>query len=431
MAQAQKLPPSSYSRYFQRLTNLTGLWQDAPEIELEHLQFAGAVRVTIALPAVLLLQAGPARPILSLSVDSPPSTLAIQPQQTGRIDIGDMTVDAPSELQLVTGMHNGAWTIFSGPKCSDVGAIRIRVSFKSLNVQFPLAERAPTNRCVSSLHIEWHLSEPPRAKLIVRRPTSTITCFTKGNHALAFPGQAVNSDTVETTILYPAARRISLKYGYCRDPAQTILRSASVAFLTGISYLSVWLMDQLLKFKDQPDATKLLFIIVPLAAPMVASYVEVATYDRHRLYSGRGNVSYTIIVLMGLWSVLGLPFAVGGLYGHPIGSVRLLGTPVQVAPVFLVQAIIATVLGAYLLAIYRTGFAIKYTCDNAACRNRLYLRHRRPDCYASGRVMCRSCSQTLCVQCFCNYARLGDASLNAPDTNNGEVGYNLCQELTI
>ncbi|MDI5966839.1 hypothetical protein [Streptantibioticus silvisoli] len=301
-----------------------------------------------------------------------------------------------------------------------------RVSFASLNLQFPLPERAPVNRSVIGLRIEWLISAPA-VRLEIRRKSGSVTCFTKGNYALAFPARS-SAGLTSTTIMYPPAARHDLLYGFIEDPSRPLLRSASSVVLGGLTFLAAWLMLTLLQAKSHSsgDLANYWSILFALIVPFFSAGAELTVFDRHTLYARRRDIGFTLLASVMGTSTIGVLYFLLCILLDP----HRISIPWENAGYyFLIMGLTFLLLGLFVVSSYRSGLVVPYVCDNHFCARRLYFRYRLRDCYPTGRVVCRRCYKSTCVNCSTNYWLRGESAYESPGMRTEDPPTNICQPI--
>ncbi|MEH1127294.1 hypothetical protein [Micromonospora sp. CPCC 206061] len=298
---------------------------------------------------------------------------------------------------------------FNASPGGSVGSIRVEI--EATDLMMPMPERTPVNRAACGLRIRWYERFRHRTRLMIHRSAGGITCFTKGNYAMSFPSRPA-TDGMKTLILYADPRTVELLYGFVRDPSTALLRSASSLVFAGLGFLAAWLMAQAVVAGTEPEVAQYLAMLGGLAIPTVTAFGEIVAHDRHSLYARRRDLGFTVTLIAITAGVAGIAGAAYLSLASDFGSSDV---PEHLSPLprcFAVTGVLLLAGGVVLLTAYRSGLLIPYVCDNAACINRLYLRYRRRDCYATGRILCGSCESTVCMPCPRNFWQRGLAVID-------------------
>lgn len=398
---------SGFELYYRRLSRLSPAWEDCNEVILDLRAFGGMSTLSFIIPVrwtpepderatVCVLQStwrhGDALAISS--GDAAPLTLRVVGHSENLADARLRRTDAGIEL-------SARFSVTAGERVSEV-----RIDIEATDLMMPMPERTPTNRATCGLRIRWHQRFERRTRVVLHRSTGSITCFTKGNYAMSFPSRPA-TDGTKTLILYPDPRVVELLYGFVRDPSTVLLRSASSLVFAGLGFLTAWLMAQAVVAGTGPEMAQYLAMLGGLAIPTVTAFAELVAHDRHSLYARRRDLGFTVTLVAIFAGLVGIT---GAAYLGLASNFGSSAVPEHLSPLpwfFAVTGVLLLISGVVLLAAYRSGLLIPYVCDNARCANRLYLRYRRRDCYATGRIVCGSCESTTCMPCPRNFWQRG------------------------
>jgi hypothetical protein len=398
---------SGFELYYRRLSRLSPAWEVCNEAILDLRAFGGISTLTLVTPvnctpeqgervAVCVLQSTwrHGDPLTIGTGDTTPMTLRIVSYSENLADPELRHTDAGIELSVR----------FDAPPRDRVGCVRVEI--EATDLMMPMPERTPVNRAACGLRIRWHDGFRHRTRLVLHRSAGSITCFTKGNYAMAFPSRPA-ADGLRTLILYADTRMMELLYGFVRDPSTALLRSASSLVFAGLGFLAAWLMAQAVVAGTEPELAQYLAMLGGLAIPTVTAFAEIVAHDRHSLYARRRDLGFAVTLIAIVAGVAGITGAAYLSLASNFGSSEV---PEHLSPLpwcFAAIGVLLLISGVVLLTAYRSGLLIPYVCDNATCANRLYLRYRRRDCYATGRIVCESCELTTCMPCPRNFWQRG------------------------
>jgi hypothetical protein len=402
-----------YQLYYRRLAVAVSRSPNAYGICLDLSAFGGVAKAIITIPTHIAMIGRGKQPICSMwanwipgrsfrpLTDSARSALDIQIVNCSNPSVGPILEQVGDTSTLILDFGNGIAT----PE-------HIVIEFSIHNLLIPLPERSPINRAVCGITILWNFKPSSTQVTIIRKPGS-ITCFTKGNYSLAFPSRpATAGQEIMTTLLYAYGKRVSLLYGFIRDPSTVLLRSASMLILGGLGFIASWLLSRIILADVQAQIASYLGLVVAVTVPTLTAFSELAISDRHSLYSRRHDIGFTLNASAISVGVLGMSVALYLIVRSDFGTKSVPTALGFIPDLLLVIAGCLFTLGASVLVLYRSGLIVPYVCDNTSCQHRLRLRNRRKDCYTTGRVMCKSCFEKTCNACTGNYWERGLAAID-------------------
>ncbi|MEV6348720.1 hypothetical protein [Actinoplanes sp. NPDC051851] len=407
--------PTGFDLYYRRLAALSGNWVECNTITLDFSAFGGVTAVTVSarLPAVAPVPRNTAICSLATNWQYGDPFVVRDGRSTGDLDVRAIGHSANVSEVFVRRSEAGITVLFSATEPLDAATV-ITIELEITNLLLPLSERSPVNRSVCPLRITWAegFSDVP-ARIHIHRVPGGMTCFTKGNFALAFPSRPAIGG-LRTVLLYGAHRRLDLLYGFIRDPSTVLLRSASNLVFAGLGFLAAWLMAEVIISGSRAELAQYLAMLVGLTIPAVTAFAELVVLDRHTLYSRRRDLGFAITLTAIIAGALGTAGAVYLSVISDFGTRRIDGAAAMLPAAFLGAGATLVLSGTILLIGYRSGVVIPYVCDDQRCDRRLYLRHRHQDCYTTGRVVCRRCAMRMCLPCPRNQWQRGVRVLDDP-----------------
>lgn len=383
---------AGYAFLFERYHHLLPDWSCAIELFLTPEAFCGPVSVRLLIPAEIVnnVQAGQTKEFLRIRASSNPKGPCSQRlDDSASVDVQDFQSEAPDGVQLIQKSTKDGATI-----SIQVGGMRSTGSawctFTSLTLQTPLSERAPGNRALMGVSIEQLGEKTVPLRLVIVRPNSCVTCFTKGNYCLSFPSRPGQSGS-KAIILYRDSRFSWLKYAYSPEPREAIVEVAKGLLLSSLAAISLWIMS------GRPsgfsaDYMSIVGALTALCVPLYKTFGSLIELDQHTFYVRRANLGY----LLSSFTLVAFTF---NLLLVTVLIARGTPTAGRWREVFLVEASFFGLASLALLVCYRVGFFVRYVCDLSDCHRRLYLRFRRGYCNYTGRVMCVQCRRKHCDPC--------------------------------
>jgi hypothetical protein len=325
----------------------------------------------------------------------------------------DLRIKDCSATQLAPRLRQHNYSVALEANCREHINDQQEITFvlEATNLCIPLPERAPLNRSVVGIAVQWPTESDVETRIELIRRSGSTTCFTKGNYVLAFPSRPFEAD-VKTLILFPRTNSIRLLYGFIKDPSTVLLRAASMLVISGLGFVAAWLMAEAVIPGTPGNLIPYIALLVTLTLPTLNAFSELATSDRHALYSRRRDIGFGLMSIAIIAGVCGMLAAIYLFISSGFGARQAPTVAGQLPSALLIVAGFLLTLGIAVLGAYRSGFVIPYLCDHETCDRRLRWRYRRPDCYTTGRIMCKRCEKLLCRGCAGNYWERGPSSLS-------------------
>jgi hypothetical protein len=344
-------------------------------------------------------------------------------------EVFELASDSGHRITAVSDSRHLTFRLVEKPR--DGG--NVRFTFSSLSFQHSLAEPVPFNRSIIAVDFLWCDITPPATRLIISRPGGFVTVFTTGNYSLAYPSRTTKHST-ETHIFFAPNPLHCIEYGYSSDERADVIDLLSTILMTLVSSIAFWFLCEYVFLKPDTDLSQGILPLVALLLPMYVALSRYANLDRLQYYLRRSPISLSVLLALTVITIVNTSLFMYALFsGHKQAAFSVIHITVFAATLdihlswlYLSEAVASAVVFGSLIALSRSGFLIRYVCDNVNCDARLYFRFRLANCYSTGRIMCSGCYDALCAKCASN-TRLNPTALETTGViYNEQRCENLC-----